>query len=290
MNDMRQVVAHLNDSSRSSAVMTFAVAVADAVGARVSPIYAVDPPLIGAFLTPEGAAAASEAAQRETKSRRDRVAALCERFATALPLEVEYGGAQAALVQRSRTTDLMVVAQPYADDASGHAPDLPEKLIVASACPLLFVPREIRGRKDAPPSAGRRVLVAWTDSRECARAVHDSLPILQRAAVVELLHLGAETPRTAMAQVAMQQHLQRHGIEAARTVIEPPATSFEARLRGDAGPDEKVADALLRHAIEHDVDLLVMGAYSRPRALEWILGGVTRSMMRAMTVPVLMSH
>jgi nucleotide-binding universal stress UspA family protein len=54
--------------------------------------------------------------------------------------------------------------------------------------------------------------------------------------------------------------------------------------------DESVTQTLLRHAVEHDMDLLVMGAYSRPRAVEWMLGGVTRSMMREMCLPVLMSH
>ncbi len=37
-------------------------------------------------------------------------------------------------------------------------------------------------------------------------------------------------------------------------------------------------------------DLIVMGAYSRPRLSECVLGGVTRLMLQAMTVPVLMSH
>jgi nucleotide-binding universal stress UspA family protein len=37
-------------------------------------------------------------------------------------------------------------------------------------------------------------------------------------------------------------------------------------------------------------DLLVMGAYGHSRLREFILGGVTRSLLREMTVPVLLSH
>jgi nucleotide-binding universal stress UspA family protein len=37
-------------------------------------------------------------------------------------------------------------------------------------------------------------------------------------------------------------------------------------------------------------DLLVMGAYGHSRLREFILGGVTRSLLREMTIPVLLSH
>ena len=38
------------------------------------------------------------------------------------------------------------------------------------------------------------------------------------------------------------------------------------------------------------VDLLVMGGYGHHRMRELFLGGVTRDILRQMTVPVLMSH
>jgi nucleotide-binding universal stress UspA family protein len=36
--------------------------------------------------------------------------------------------------------------------------------------------------------------------------------------------------------------------------------------------------------------MLVMGAYGHSRLQEMVLGGVTREMLRTMTVPTLMSH
>ena len=47
---------------------------------------------------------------------------------------------------------------------------------------------------------------------------------------------------------------------------------------------------LLSRAADLAADLIVMGAYSRPRLSEFVLGGVTRVMLQSMTVPVLMSH
>jgi nucleotide-binding universal stress UspA family protein len=37
-------------------------------------------------------------------------------------------------------------------------------------------------------------------------------------------------------------------------------------------------------------DLLVVGAYGHSRLREFVLGGVTRRLLREMTLPVLMSH
>ena len=36
--------------------------------------------------------------------------------------------------------------------------------------------------------------------------------------------------------------------------------------------------------------MIVMGGYGTSRAREWVLGGATRTILRSMTVPVLMVH
>ena len=43
-------------------------------------------------------------------------------------------------------------------------------------------------------------------------------------------------------------------------------------------------------AIDLNADLLVMGCYGHSRMREYALGGVTRHMLREMTIPVLFSH
>jgi nucleotide-binding universal stress UspA family protein len=47
---------------------------------------------------------------------------------------------------------------------------------------------------------------------------------------------------------------------------------------------------LLSIAADESLDLLVMGGYGHSRLQETVLGGVTRDMLRSMTVPTLMSH
>jgi len=47
---------------------------------------------------------------------------------------------------------------------------------------------------------------------------------------------------------------------------------------------------MLSRAADTSADLIVMGGYGHSRLRELVLGGVTQSMLEAMTVPVLMSH
>ena len=47
---------------------------------------------------------------------------------------------------------------------------------------------------------------------------------------------------------------------------------------------------LLSHAADEGIDFIVMGGYGHSRLREFVLGGVTRSILQSMTAPVLMSH
>jgi len=56
-------------------------------------------------------------------------------------------------------------------------------------------------------------------------------------------------------------------------------------LAGTSAPD-----LLLNYAADVSADLLVVGGYGHSRVRELVLGGVTRELLRHMTLPVLMSH
>lgn len=61
-------------------------------------------------------------------------------------------------------------------------------------------------------------------------------------------------------------------------------------LRQDTPPGLDVGNALLSLAADVAADLLVMGAYGHMRWREVLMGGVTRTVLQSMTLPVLMSH
>jgi nucleotide-binding universal stress UspA family protein len=71
-------------------------------------------------------------------------------------------------------------------------------------------------------------------------------------------------------------YLARHGVkvEAAREYSSPI----------------DVGNLLLSRTADLSADLLVMGAYGHSRLKEIMVGGVTRTILEQMTLPVLMSH
>ena len=51
-----------------------------------------------------------------------------------------------------------------------------------------------------------------------------------------------------------------------------------------------VAEVINRHAQDHAIDLIVMGAYGHSRFREAMIGGATRDMLETARVPILMAH
>lgn len=189
------------------------------------------------------------------------------RFLESLPAET--------VALHARYADLAIVGQIDQEKPPPvNAARIPEEVLFASGRPVLVIP--YAGRFNG---ACENVLLAWTATREAARAFNDALPLLAQAKKVTVLTINPERvadvePGIPAADIA--HHLAQHGIvtEAATTVADEISTG----------------DALLNYASDHGDDLIVMGAYGHSRAREFILGGVTRQMLRQMTVPVLMSH
>lgn len=164
--------------------------------------------------------------------------------------------------------DLLVLGQNDPDHPSLEAP---ETIILSCGRPSLVVP--YAGRFDG---AGETVLIAWNGSREACRAEHDALPFLTMSSAVTALTVNPDTEDATTLQRDVVQHLARHGLKAKAEVTETKELT----------PSELV----LSRASDLSADLLVMGAYSHSRLREMVLGGMTRDILRHMTVPVLTAH
>jgi nucleotide-binding universal stress UspA family protein len=126
---------------------------------------------------------------------------------------------------------------------------------------------------------GERVIVAWDASREAARAVNDALPLLKRAKQVGVVSVNPRPWPFAHGEepgADIGLHLARHGVKVEVQRVE--------------GRDIDTANAILSHVADRSADLLVMGGYGHSRLRELVLGGVTRTILTEMIVPVLMSH
>jgi len=51
-----------------------------------------------------------------------------------------------------------------------------------------------------------------------------------------------------------------------------------------------VQTVILNEIAENDIDILIMGGYGTPSLKQKIFGGVTKSLLSSMIIPVVMSH
>lgn len=184
------------------------------------------------------------------------------------------------LMQLAPYHDLLVLGQSTPQQAApGVIGDLPAHLLLHSGRPLLLSPCA-SAADEAPRVPFHHALLAWDGSREAARAFSCALPLLKAAAVVTLLVLNPPPPgagRAADPGADMALMLARHGVQV--TVMCEYTTVA-------------IGDALLCVAAELGCDLLVMGGYGHWRGREAVLGGVTRSVLADLTlpIPVLIAH
>lgn len=147
-----------------------------------------------------------------------------------------------------------------------------EGALFNSGRPVILVPESFTTR-----GAPRNILVAWSGERESARAVHDAMPLLKAATQVRVVVVDNGSPvseKNPGDDVA--RHLARHDI----TVDVKYVPSGR----------ELVYKVLLNEARYFGADMLVMGGYGHSRTGEWLFGGVTRDMLGAVEIPLLMSH
>ena len=183
----------------------------------------------------------------------------------------------------ARYADLVVISEYNAKDKSPSVMrDFPAYVLLHSGRPVLIVPYAPPLPLLAPPAAARNVLISWNASKEASRAVTAALPLLQRAEHVHVAIFDAQVHAAEHGEqpgAELLHYLARHGVAARVHLLDGGGVR-----RGDIG------EALLSQAADLSADLLVMGAYGHSRLRETILGGVTRTILQSMTIPVLMAH
>ena len=169
--------------------------------------------------------------------------------------------------RRARTSDMAICTRP--DSRMVDSQEIFKDLVYRSGRPLIVIPTTY---SDTP---GRRVLVGWNGSAECARAVGAALPILWSAEQVSLLQIGeANGDRPGLEDVA--EYLADHGVNTEQIV--------EAKTGDPIGAQIHAA------AVQQRADMIVLGAYSHSRWRELILGGVTQYLATHSELPIFMSH
>ncbi|MBK6005335.1 universal stress protein [Ramlibacter ginsenosidimutans] len=276
---LRQILVHLDATAPAVPRLTAARRIAQQQGASLAALYAVTPMLVQLPYAPEAGPTVAAALLAIEEERRTRVL-------KAFDAEMTLPGPMAtwtqtddlptvgAVAQQAFYADLLVLGQHDPADAAAHCvpPDFVESVVIASGRPAVVLPSIGWTRP-----IGENIAIAWKETPESARALQAAMPFLQRAGRVHVLSWSEEeAPRLGGKGLDLQGYLRVHGVEAV--------------FHHGGKAREELGEILLSRVFDLGCDLLVMGCYGHGRAREWVLGGVSRTLLSSMTLPVLMAH
>jgi len=271
---IRSILLHVDATPGSIARLTFAHALADRHGARVTALFGVRPHASRAAFA-YSASAALRAADEEGvphESERVRLRELLDEHQPECAwCEVSGDSLRHAFVAEAIYADLLVLGPPSGVDDDGAAPHgFVESVILERGTPAIVVPSP-----DRQETIGERVVVAWNGSVSAARALKAAVPLIAPAASVHVATFGPPPAVAPFSRLDVRAWLRRHDIDA-----ELHACASSAQ----------VANNLAALAGDLGADLLVMGCYGHSRIREQVFGGVTRALLARPPAPILMTH
>jgi nucleotide-binding universal stress UspA family protein len=275
---IKDIVVNLSVGEKPGPACAYAVSLAAAFDAHLAGIaFLYDPivPISGAGYIPADVIDAQERENEQaTRSALNQFNTACARAgvsAEPLTLTASYGGVGEQFGRIARRFDVAIVGQAE-PETSAVEEIIAESALFESGRPVIVVPYIQKA-----PFKLDNVMVCWDGSRSAARAIADAMPLLAKSGRVEVVIVTNERGKQDEIEGAdIGAHLARHGLN--------------VEIKRTALGDIDVADVLLSHAADSGSDLIVMGGYGHSRLREFVLGGVTRSILRSMTAPVLMAH
>jgi len=177
------------------------------------------------------------------------------------------------IAARARFSDLVVLSHPYGEDVGPEHEPVTEAALFEGKAPLMVVPS--KGASTVDP---QKIVIGWNESSEAMTAVRSALPILKRAAFVNITVIDppVHSPNRSDPGGMLSQFLARHGVTAEITVLSKTMP--------------RISDILIRHVIDTQADMIVMGAYGHSRLREAIFGGATRDMLEEANSPLFLAH
>lgn len=207
--------------------------------------------------------------------------ALCEKFkkkSAELKIPSEWkvidGVDVRYIIDNARYADIVIVPQGYSRYGEDYTQKIDDYLSIHLGRPLLVIP-DLKKVFTLP----KRVIIAWNESHEAARAVHDAMPLLQYAEQIQVVSVASSTKKEKEFMIYdndLRKHLSHHGIEVEVASLDPSTKG--------------TGKTILEGALEYDADLIVMGAYGHTRLKEIVLGGATKYLLNNTTIPLFLSH
>lgn len=266
----------LDNSAGSSRLLEFALTLAAQNNAHLSalhltyaPIILSDPYAVWEPMMMEW----EESAQTKQEHAREKFISEAAKAGVSADFSAYRSTDLPAVIAHARASDLTIVGQRNQGDSEGDlGNNFPISFVLKLGRPVLFFPYSGAGT-----TKFNTIIVAWDGGREATRAMADAMPFLKLAQQVKVLSISEHSDEDHdLPDIDIAAYLAKHHVK----------VEIERNDNVQIAP----AEWLLSYAEKSGADLLVMGAYGHNRLTELILGGVTRTIMRQMSLPVLMSH
>jgi nucleotide-binding universal stress UspA family protein len=275
---IKDLVVNLGLGKSRDVAAGYAISIAETFGAHVCAVaFAYEPvvppsvmggipaELIDVQWAASESAAGAAMANFAAAAKRAGIAAEQRRLTASI------GGAGDLFGRLARRFDLAITAQ--AEPKAGAAQGLIiEGALFGSGRPVVVVPyiQQAGLKLD-------RIMVCWDGSRPAARAIADAMPLLARSAAIDVVMVASGREKSdEIAGADIGEHLARHGLK--------------VDVKRIVSTDVDVPNTILSHAADTSADFIVMGGFGHSRLREFVLGGATRGILDAMTVPTLLSH
>ena len=186
----KDILVLLDESRACERRLDAAIELANRHGAHLTGLAVVVQPSLPAYVSTQIPQEVLAEQQEESRRRLDAIVAQSRAKAEAAGVPFEsrsHSRAAADLPElinlHGRYADLVVMGQYDPEEEHWHASrHLPEHVVLTAGRPVMIMPYI-----GAPAGFGKRVLIAWDAGREAARAVRDSLPLLEAAEAVTVL-------------------------------------------------------------------------------------------------------
>jgi nucleotide-binding universal stress UspA family protein len=236
----KDILVFLDSTAEAAERARFAVSLAKTHGARLVGVDASAPPT--------GKEEESEAAVARMFGEATRQAA-----PAAVLVSADKPG-EADLY--SHCVDLMIAPGPESLAHGAMRPGVLDRALLESGAPMLILPPDW-----TPGPVGDNIVIAWNAGREALRAVHDAMPLLERAKKVTLFAFSSRPSALRKSADMLAGHLAAHGVKAEHI--------SDWTNTGDL----TAVEALFASLDTQDADLIVAGAFGHSRLYQGCSAG-----------------
>ena len=289
MSAVKSILAVISDASSGKACLHTAMRLGHQLDCHVDAMHVLADstaalPLVGEAMSGAMVDEMMGVAEREAGQRANLTRAMFDKVMSAAGAEgssakgfgvswMEESGVEEQVVAlRGCRADLIVVNRPTTDNETAALMTLNAALMQSGRAVVAAPPFP----EDAVQPSGplEKIAVFWNGSTEATRSVQAAVPLLTSAKEVTVLRVEEEEWYAGTEDLDI--HLTRHGVKTVISKVLPR--------------EVRTGRSLLYAARDAEADMMVMGAYTRSKLRQLMLGSVTGYVMEHAVLPVLMCH